>query len=267
MIAEVIHGKHIVNTQRIPLDIKSVKIKQTAITKQYVIDISFKNSSPCRITASPKVLMIDSQKVNLPLFLEHLNNISPNTVNTNLKNISGQKIRKQYFNFTILCFFTVFLTIFAVMITMSFVGRFYFEAMIKVLPLMAVAFGICLTPLIFLSLLNKFMFGKIIGVIDENGIHLENDYIRLADIESVTYSPRTPRRYRVVHTFATIKTSKYDVDVLHFSLYALRYIKKQNPDIKIKLDKDGKDEILYFFYMPIIYAIIFSAVAYLVGRI
>ena len=72
-------GKHITYTTRVPLDIKSIRVKQTAIFKQFVIDITFNEGAPCRITASPKVLTIDTQKENLPSFLEHLYTIAPKT--------------------------------------------------------------------------------------------------------------------------------------------------------------------------------------------
>ena len=70
LVSEI--GKQITYTIRIPLDIKSIKIKQTKLLKQVVIDISFNDGAPCQITASPKVLTIDSQKENLPQFLNYL---------------------------------------------------------------------------------------------------------------------------------------------------------------------------------------------------
>ncbi len=62
LVALVESNKEISYTTRIPLDIKSVKMKQTKIFKQYIIDISFLEGSPFKITASPKVVTIDTQK-------------------------------------------------------------------------------------------------------------------------------------------------------------------------------------------------------------
>ncbi len=72
LIVATLAGKSVAYTTRVPLDIKSLKIKQTLIMHQYVIDISFEKGNSLRITASPKVLTIDTQKENLPLFLNHL---------------------------------------------------------------------------------------------------------------------------------------------------------------------------------------------------
>ena len=91
-------GKKIVQSNRISLEISSVKIKQTWIFRQYVLDIKFTNGMSCKFTFSPRVLMIDTQKDNLPLFLNYVSSRAVHQQTTELKDVSGCKLRWQYFN-------------------------------------------------------------------------------------------------------------------------------------------------------------------------
>ena len=201
LIALVASGKQITYTTRIPLDIKSVKVKQTAIFKQYVIDIAFNEGAPCRIIASPKVLMIDTQKNNLPSFLEYLNNLAPTLQQTELKNIIGEKIRRQYFNYLI----GIFLSFVPMVPIMMFILEWkehgaphfaeVFFAFLETLPVTASIWGIVLIPLVILSLFNRFLFGKIVCVFDENGLYLDNDMFLWREVKSVSYKSASHSRF------------------------------------------------------------------------
>jgi len=258
-------GKQITYTTRVPLDIKSIRVKQTAIFKQFVIDIAFNEGAPCRITASPKVLTIDTQKENLPSFLEHLYTIAPKTKQPELKRLSGDNIRIQYFNY-ILGIFLSFVPMVPIMILImewKESGEWLFgeliSAFLKTLPVAAVIWGVVLIPLIFLSILNRFCFGKVICVLDDKGIHTENDLLLWTDIKGVSFKTAMHSRFRyrpACATFSIKNAGEYEFDIMHFPFYGLRKIKRYCPDVKVEVHNKGW--LIFMVLCPTIIAIVLS---------
>lgn len=262
LLIALMSGKQITYTARIPLDIKSIKIKQTAIFKQFVIDIAFNNGAPCRITASPRVLMIDSQKDNLPQFINYLKSKSPKKEKNKLKDSCGKKIRWQYFNtfiYAMISFFPMPLVMIAVRGLKE--NNFNLAETTKLIPMALTVWGIFLVPSIILSLFNRFLFGKIVGVVHDDGILLENNFITFEQIQKITFNPHFPSRFKTSYTYASffIKSNakaEYTVDIMHFPIYGLRKIKKYKPEIEIKLSKDGLITILFVALLPTLISII-----------
>ncbi len=232
-------GNRITYTTRIPLDIKSVKSKQTAILKQYIIDISFNDGPPCRITASPKVLSIGSQKENLLDFIAVLDKNSSQSQQIELKDSDGDKIRYQYFNVVIYAgLFIAYMVIVLLAAAALATKSFSFADIFIAIPLI-ITF---LSPFIILSLLNRFLFGKIVCVICDEGLILENDIIPWNNIKKISFEPNsaflTRRSRNVKYTCATVdvktnESEEYSIDILHFPRYGLKRIKKQHPEIEI----------------------------------
>ena len=260
LLIALVSGKQITYTTRIPLDIKSIKIKQTAVFKQFTIDISFNEGSPCKITASPKVVMIDSQKNNLPQFLNYLKSKSPKKQETELKDLEGEKIRCQYFN----TFIYVMLAFFPGLLVMLFVmglkeNNLDLAKLVEAISVALISLGVFLAPFIILSLLNRFLFGKIIGVVREDGLLLENDFITWKQIRKITFNPNISSRIKASYTYASLfikSGTEYTIDIMHFPMYGLRKIKKYNPEIKIELGKDGLFTILFIALVPTLVSII-----------
>ena len=232
-------GNQITYTTRIPLDIKSVKSKQTAILKQYVIDISFNDGPPCRITASPKVLSIGSQKENLLDFIAVLDRISSQNQQIMLKDSDGEKIRRQYLNVVIYTGLFIAYMVVVLLAAVALATRsFSFADTLVAIPL-TIMF---LSPFIVLSLLNRFLFGKIVCVICDDGILLENNIIAWENIKKISLEPNTAfltsRSRNIKYTCATVdiksnKSDEYSIDILHFPQYGLKKIKKLHPEIEI----------------------------------
>ncbi len=65
-------SKEICWTNRIPLDIKTVKIKKSLIPHQYKIRIEFNEGLPCNLRVSKKVYGIESQEENLDKFIKYI---------------------------------------------------------------------------------------------------------------------------------------------------------------------------------------------------
>lgn len=262
LLISLVSGKRITYTTRIPLDIKSIRINQTAVLKQFVIDIAFNDGAPCRITASPKVLMIDSQKDNLPQFLNYLKSKSPVNQETELKKSNGEKIRWQYFN-TFIYIMLAFSPMPLVMIIITELkeNNLDLAEMIEAIPTVLIIWSVFLVPFVILSLLNRFLFGKIVGVVCDDGLLLENDFISWKQIQKITFNPGISSRFTTNYTYASLliksdTKAEYTIDIMHFPMYGLRRIKKYNPKIKIEWSKDGIFTILFIALMPTLVSII-----------
>lgn len=262
LLIALVSGKQITYTTRIPLDIKSIRIKQTAAFKQFVINIAFNDGEPCNITASPKVLLIDSQKENLPQFLDYLKSKSPKNKETELKYSNGEKIRWQYFNTFIYVMLAFFPMAPAMIIVMGLKeNNLNLAEMMEAIPTVLIIWGVFLVPFIILSLLNRFLFGKIVCVALDDGLLLENDFIIWEQIQGITFNPSISSRFNVSYTYASllIKSDiekEHTIDIMHFPMYGLRKIKKYNPEIKIKLSKNGLFTILFIALLPTLISII-----------
>lgn len=186
LIAYLTTGNAVTDIARIPLDIKSVKIKKTKIFSEYKIHILFENKKTFEISAFPKVLKIKSQKENLPLFLEHLKSKSKKQAKP-LEETEGKKIRWQYFNTYIYMMLSTYPAISA-MIIMGELRRGNFDIwnviveMSGATPVMLAIYGILIGPCIILSIFNRFAFGKLLGVVNEDTLFLENREIPITDI-------------------------------------------------------------------------------------
>ena len=262
LLIALLSRKQITYTIRIPLDIKSIKIKRTAVFKEYVIDIGFNDGTPCRITASPNVLTIDSQKENLPQFIEYLKSKSPKNEATELKNISGEKIRWQYFNTFIYVMLACFPVPPVMMIIMGIKeNNLDLGAIVEALPLFLTIWGVFLAPFVVLSLLNRFFFGKIIGVANDEGLHLENSFIPWENIQKIVYAPGISTINKANYTFATVfvnapNKTGYTFDIIHFPAYGLRKIKKLHPEVDISLGKNALHLMLFALLAPILISVI-----------
>lgn len=256
-------GKQITYTARVPLDIRSVSVKVGALTKETKIDISFNDGAPCRIVLFPKVLLIDIQKDNYPRFIEILSSRAPKSREVSIKDRDGIRIRWQYFN--TLIYFELFgaIPMAIILITMLDIKDGTF-AIAEFFDLMLTCFSVFLTligPVIVLSVLNRFLFGKIVAVLDDKGVHLENDTFLWSEIKLVTYVPDVISRHHLKYCRAVLTVSRgggenFDVTVDHFPLYGLRKIKRFSPSLEIEVKK-GKWLI---FLMPAAAALIISAI-------
>ena len=255
-------GKQIVYATRVPLEIQSLRVKQTAVFKQYVIDIGFREDAPCRITASPKVWNIDTQKENLPAFLARLTAIAPKTQQPVLKQLPGEKIRAQYFNYWI-GFFLSFVPAVPIMISVlewKKSGELPVAESLsgfgETLLLTVAIGGVFLVPFLLLSWLNRVCFGKVVCVADDKGLHIDSGVVPWEDIKSISFRTATHSRVRYRPSCATLSVKNYTVEIAHFPFYGLRKIKKHCPEVKITVQDKGW--ILFWALFPSLLAVSFS---------
>ena len=259
LLIALVSGKTVTDTIRVPLDVNSVKIKKKFLN-EHVIDISFNEGAPCRITAFPKVLAIDSQKENLSQFLSYLKSKTPNKNIPDLNQIDGTRIRKQYFNFILYAFLATLLPI----IPMIFIlecekqnisiwnsWHLLWNVTTEALPTI-IAF---ILPLFLLSVCSKFIFGKTIAVVEQNGLYLDNVFIPWEDIKAVEYNTTHFSRFNfraayITITVAPAKKGEYRVEVTSFTLYGLRKLKKHLPHQTVRWAKGELPLTIFFASLP-----------------
>lgn len=234
-------------SKRIPLDITSLNIKEYNFfsKREYEINIAFKDNSPIKIIIPYKNFTYGEQKEDTRQFIDYLKEHSPQNSYPSLKDVSGIKLRRQYFNFPIYLLSPV-IPISILVITMVLIknNEFAFKHWLA-LSLEGVCIVLALlSPFIVLSILNRFLFGNIVSVINNQGIYLENNFIPWDKIHKITYIPNTPSRYQhsVLHhrytrlnlTLTGETGEGYDVEIKNFPFYGIFKLKKFCPDKKIK---------------------------------
>jgi len=167
--------------------------------------------------------------------------------NSHLESKSGRRIRWQYFN-TYIFIQLSFIPAVPIMIILSELKKGNFDIwsglveMSGATPFLLAFYSIFIGPFIILSVLNRFWFGKVLGVVDNSTLFLSDSEIDVNDIIEIIYHPRLMSRSKFSSCFATFVVQskngvKESFDVLHFPLYGLKEIKKYNPNIKIGFDK------------------------------
>ena len=267
LVAYLTTGNIVTDVERIPLDIKSVKVKKSKILNEYKIHILFENKKSFEISTFLKVLKIKSQKDNLPLFLEYLKGKSKKQAKS-LEEIEGQKIRWQYFN-TYIYMMLAGYPVVPVIIIMGELRKGNFDIwntiveMSGAAPVIIAMYCCFIGPFVILSIFNRYSFGKILGVVTEDTLFLENREISIADIKKIVYHPRIMSRRSISFSHATIfvrtKVNNMEsFDIVHFPMYGLRKIKKYNKDIKLSCDK-------YIWFLILCPTVISAIMGFLLG--
>ena len=267
LVAYLTAGNMVTDVERISLDIKSVKVKKSKMLNEYKIHILFDNRKSFEISTFLKVLKIKSQKDNLPSFLEYLESKSKKQMKS-LEKIEGQKIRWQYFNTWIYMMLAIIPAV-PVMIIMGELRKGNFDIwkviveMSGATPVIIAMYGFFIGPFVVLSIFNRFSFGKLLGVVTEDTLFLENREVPITDIKKIVYHPRIMTRRSISFSYATIfirtkANNKAPLDVVHFPLYGLRKIKKHNKEIKLSCDK-------YIWFLVLCPTVISAIMGFLLG--
>jgi len=248
LLIATVCGNNITETKCVPLKIKSVTTRRTAVFREYFIDILFEDGWSCTLTCPKKVLMIESQKENIPKFLEYLLSRAPVIHDKKLSELDGKTIRVQYFN--------MFLYVFAMVITMFclsqlIMGTFFKNVIDIIIPIVVI-----MGPFLLLSVLNRLFFGKTLAVARDDALVVENRVIPWHTIEKIEYTPNNLSKYNKRPCIAVIHFEGKTVTLEHFPLYGVRLIKSYNRDIKFELTKDGKKTIAFAIAAAVIGGVI-----------
>ena len=263
LLIALLSGKHITYTSRIPLDIKCVKIKKDFITRNYILDISFNYGAPCKIMIPTNIFGLHSQKVNLFDFISSLKAKSTQKWPEELNRIKGEKIRRQTINifiyimlsfFPMPIIFTVILTLKENTFSFYETGRLFLNS----LPI----YCLCIAPFLLLSLLQRFILGKIVCVFDDDGLHTDVDFVAWKNINKVVFKPciylKSKERTCVTVYVKCPGKDEYFFDIYDFPASGLAKIKRHRPEIKIEFCKAKIIEILIFALIPTAISILLS---------
>ena len=176
----------------------------------------------------------------------------------------GKKIRVQYFNIVLYLVGSVFFMVYLlapfteVVINFGFdMGR-YREIFFGYLTDTIIVVIVFMGPVLLLSVLNRFLFGKTVAVAGEDALILENQEVAWHDIKEIEYTPNNLNKYHKKPCIAIIGlTNGKRVGISHFPLYGVRLIKKHNPDVKFTFSKEGKRTIAGVILAVIVGGILF----------
>lgn len=160
---------------------------------------------------------------------------------------NGKKIRRQYFN-TYIYIQLSYMPAIPTMIILQAAREEGFNfwntvfEMAGAEPIVLVMYAFFIGPFIILSILNRFLFGEVVSVLDNSTLYINSREIDIKNITEIRYHSLALSRRYFKPCYATLVLQSLDggtatVDIKSFPLYGVRLIKKQNPNIKIKLDK------------------------------
>ncbi|MEI3152316.1 MAG: hypothetical protein V8S82_01430 [Eubacteriales bacterium] len=167
-----------------------------------------------------------------------------------LKNISGEKIHRQYFN--VLLFgmtFTIVMTIYGMAINEIIFSaensqKPDFSSITSIIPEFLI--GMLSVPAV-LSVINRLCFGRVVCVLNDDGIHYKKGLIAWNDIVGIEYKfllfgkhdPDAVPYYitELCFCYATVHTRSGSVDIFHAPFYMLGRVKKYRPEIDAKMSR------------------------------
>ena len=162
-----------------------------------------------------------------------------------MNQINGTKIRWQFFTWPI--FILLFCMLFAPYCTLIFSlldGKFILSEWLSDFSISVFVCLVLAIPFIILYILNLHFFGKIICVLNSDGIHHANGLIKWDDITKIEYEIVLPSRGRSsrenAYCHSVIYTKKETIKLIHTPLYFIFKVKKHKPSIDAKLSKGSK---------------------------
>lgn len=179
-----------------------------------------------------------------------------------LCDISGTKIRWQYFTVPIYIIWSMcFLMVCSFLICSSLKKGSDLSDMLGEIASVLYMLAIITLPFAFLAILNRFLFGKIICVLDEKGMHCREGFIRWEDISEIAYDIDLPGKHRWGNSSATV-TGKYingqsfEILLNHAPHHLIYKAKRLRPDINAHFTKDSFVWIFLFTVFPVVLPIL-----------
>ncbi len=178
-----------------------------------------------------------------------------NKSRTNLQKIHGEKLRWHYVTHFIFCMLSVFPMITILVVRASFLRGEGIDVAIEEILTIVMAFSILLLPFILFAILNRFFIGKIICVLNDEGIHHKHGLIKWEDIERIEYDIKFATRLygRLKPSYARVIGKGVDETLYHAPSALLARAKKYKKEIVCKHDIVM---IIVTLLVPIVIAIV-----------
>ena len=156
---------------------------------------------------------------------------------TQRKDVGGVRIRRQYFNYPICIFLSVWLICVEVGTCLYLVEHsFHFDQWRENMLDLTFIVAKFIAPFLVLSVLNRFFFGKIVCVLNEEGIRYKNGIIKWYDIVSIKYHIMDLNKFHYRPSYIDVVCKNKTVQIKSAPLYMFSFVKKSNADIEIKTD-------------------------------
>ncbi len=154
-----------------------------------------------------------------------------------LADINGIKIRRQYFNLIIYIYLVLLVSLTILFATCEIASnRFTFSEYFKSVTIaFKIVLGVIL-PFVILSVFNRFTFGKIICVLNAEGIHYKDGCIKWDNITEMKYNITSFSRVHYAPAFITIICKNDVINIVSAPLLMFYYAKRFKSDIKFKKD-------------------------------
>ena len=159
-----------------------------------------------------------------------------------LKDIDGKKIRRQYFNAPLIFLFSFMIAIpYLITVFSLAMGKYEQYALPSTLKSTVLVCGVLSLPFWILRALNKRFFGKIICVLNEEGIHHPKGMLKWDAIEKIEYALDTKPRYKSDPSSAFRAIVYYAQGTKHLVLEKapisiLSRIKKYRKDVDARIE-------------------------------
>lgn len=179
-----------------------------------------------------------------------------------LRNTPGERIKRQYFNIPLYVSASIIIpyTIFAIPLFDIVLNKGEMIKNTTMMDLLKISsvFLVFFMPLIVLSILNRFVFGRTVCVLNQEGVHYEQGMISWDKISNIEYEIELPSRSGSKHRFcfARLLGDELDVQLMHAPYYFTKRVKKYNSKIKVKFSKGSKFTIRFFALMLLIVPIL-----------
>lgn len=157
-----------------------------------------------------------------------------------LKDINGIKMRRQWF-FTPMVLSSGFILILVIVFAMSSL-LCDIEWLQEDKEFVSILFTYIIFPfeflLLMLSVISIKLCGKTVAVINDDGVHTNQAFLKWNEITEVEFSPRVLYKNRFDDcAYTTIVSKRGIYKIAHMPLYFLLEAKKYNPEISIKINK------------------------------
>lgn len=177
----------------------------------------------------------------------------------NLKNIKGEKIREQYFNLFICLLIFAFFNIATVLtiVTLTDGEGTKFTSVADFFDFILLGIKYLILPVI-LSVLNRFVFGEIICVLDDVGITFSGGFIRWDSITDIIYVIDFPTKHRFGCCYARVIGKDINIKIYSAPVFLLLRARKYNKNIKVRYSKFSIATIVLFAVGPSLIVTILS---------
>ena len=170
-----------------------------------------------------------------------------------LKNISGAKIRRQYFSFLIYMLFSVLIAVVEVVTFVPlFRDNFDFNKWVEDVFTSVFIAAIFIVPCIVFALINRFLFGKIVCVLNEEGIHYKDGLVKWCDILCIEYNITAVGRFHFRPSYIAVVCKKRTIQIESVPLYMFSVAKQFDSDIKTRIEKMFWIIVVAIIILPII---------------